>query len=45
MQGALRNSDLASMMVACMSLEDAASRKVLNVSIHEQQRTRMLLGR
>ena len=32
-------------MAVCMSLEHAASRRVLNISIHEQQRSRMSLGR
>ena len=36
---------LASMMAVCMSLEHAASRRVPNISIHEQQRSRMSLGR
>ena len=33
------------MMAMCMSLEHAASRRALNISIHEQQRSRILLGR
>ena len=33
------------MMAVCMSLEHAASRMALNISIHEQQRSRMSLGR
>jgi hypothetical protein len=32
-------------MAACMSLKHAASRMALNISIHEQQRSRMSLGR
>ena len=32
-------------MAMCMSLEHAASRRALNISIHEQQRSRMSLGR
>ena len=32
-------------MAVCMSLEHAASRRALNISIHEQQRSRMSLGR
>ena len=32
-------------MAVCMSLEHAASRRALNISIHEQQRPRMSLGR
>ena len=32
-------------MAVCMSLEHAASRRALNISIHEQQRLRMSLGR
>ena len=31
-------------MAVCMSLERAASCRVLNISIHEQQRSRMSLG-
>ena len=33
------------MMAMCMSLEHAASRRALNISIDKQQRSRMLLGR
>ena len=32
-------------MAVCMSLEHAASRRALNISIHEQQRSRTSLGR
>ena len=32
-------------MAVCMPLEHAASRKVLNISIHVQQRSRTSLGR
>ena len=32
-------------MAVCMSLEHAASRRALNISIHEQQRSRKSLGR
>ena len=32
-------------MAVCMSLEHAASRRAVNISIHEQQRSRMSLGR
>ena len=32
-------------MAMCMSLKHAASRRALNISIHEQQRSRMSLGR
>ena len=32
-------------MAVCMPLEHAASRRALNISIHEQQRSRMSLGR
>ena len=32
-------------MAVCMSLEHVASRRALNISIHEQQRSRMSLGR
>ena len=32
-------------MAVCMSLDHVASRRVLNISIHEQQRSRMSLGR
>ena len=32
-------------MAVCMSLEHAASRRALNISIHEQQKSRMSLGR
>ena len=33
------------MMAVCMSLDHAASRRELNISIHEQQSLRMSLGR
>ena len=32
-------------MAMCMSLEHAASRRAVNIYIHEQQRSRMSLGR
>ena len=32
-------------MAMCMSLEHVASRRAVNISIHEQQRSRMSLGR
>ena len=33
------------MMAVCMPLEHAASHRALNISIHEQQRSRTSLGR
>src|SRR3954466_2278146 len=44
-QGVLKSLGLALTMAVCMSLEHAASRRALNISIHEQQRSRMSLGR
>ena len=44
-QGVLKSLGLASTMAVCMSLEHAASRRAVNISIHEQQRSRMSLGR
>ena len=41
----MKSLGLASMMAVCMSLKHAASRRVLNISINEQQRSRMSLGR
>ena len=36
----MKSFGLASMMAVCMPLEHAASRGALNISIHEQQRSR-----
>jgi hypothetical protein len=41
----LKISVLASTMAACRSLEHAASRTALDISIHEHQRWKMSMGR
>ena len=41
----MKSLGLASTMAVCMSLKHAAIRRVVNISIHEQQRSRMSLER